>query len=70
MQAMARVRAAEAILARGWGTATDEATLAALDRGPEEVEVIRFVMPMSVDGVEIAGELVDDDEPPALPPAG
>jgi len=67
-QAMARVRAAEAILARGWGTATDEATLAALDRGPDEVNVIRFQMPMSVDEAEIEGELIDD-EPPALPPA-
>jgi hypothetical protein len=68
MQAMARVRAAEAILSRGWGTATDEATLDTLERGQDEVNVIHFRMPMSVDGVEIEGELVDD-EPPALPPA-
>jgi hypothetical protein len=50
------------------GAATDEATLDALDRGQEEDQVIRFVMPMSIDDVEIEGELVDD-EPPALPPA-
>jgi hypothetical protein len=68
-QAMARVRAAEAILARGWGTATDEATLDTLDRGEDPERVIHFRMHMSVDNAEIEGELVDDDEPPALPPA-
>jgi hypothetical protein len=69
-QAMARVQAAKEILSRGWGTATDEATLDTLERGRDEVNVIRFQMPMSVDGVEIDGELIDSDEPPALPPAG
>jgi len=38
-------RAAEAILARGWGTATDEATLDALDRGQDEDRVILLRMP-------------------------
>jgi hypothetical protein len=70
MQAMARVRAADAILSRGWGTATDEATLSTLERGEDPERVIRFVMPMSVDGLELEGELVDDEDPPALPPAG
>jgi hypothetical protein len=69
MQAMARVRAAEAILSRGWGTATDEATLDTLERGPDEANVIHFRMPMNTDGIELVGELVDDDEPSALPPA-
>lgn len=68
MQGMARVQAAKELIARGWGTATDEATLDALGRGRDEVDVIRFVMPMSLDE-EIEGELIDDDEPPALPPA-
>jgi hypothetical protein len=62
--AMARVRAAEAILARGWGTATDEATLATLERGQDEANVIHFRMPMSLDGDEIEADLTDDDEPP------
>ena len=67
-QAMARVQAAKEILSRGWGTATDEATLDALDRGEEEDRMILFRMPMSIDGVEIEDAELVDDQPPALPP--
>lgn len=68
-QAMARVQAAKELLARGWGTASDEATVEALDRVPDRAEVIEFVMPMSINGVIEEAELIDDGEPPALPPA-
>ena len=66
---MARVQAAKELLARGWGTASDEATVEALDRVPDRAEVIEFVMPMSINGVIEEAELIDDGEPPALPPA-
>ena len=69
-QGMARVQAAKELLSRGWGTASDEATLDALDRGQDDVGEIVFRMPMSLDGVEIEdGELVDDEQPALPPPA-
>ena len=65
---MARVQAAKELLARGWGTATNEASVDALDRVQDEAEVIHFVMPMTLNAT-IESELVGNDELPALPPA-
>ena len=66
-QQMARVQAAKELLARGCGSVVDEVSLDLLERGRDQVEPIVFRMPMSVDGV-LEGELVDDYDPPALPP--
>jgi hypothetical protein len=66
-QPMARVRAAEAILQRGWGTPTDEATLATLDHGDDEPIIIHFAPRLGPLYDEIDSEL-PDHEPPALSP--
>ena len=64
---MARVKAAEILLERGYGRPSDESVLAAMDRREEDTpRVFRFIMGEQDDEVE--GELADDEQP-ALPPA-
>ena len=66
---MARVKAAEILLERGHGRASDESVLAAMDNAQngERRIVFRFAMGEGDDD-EIEGELADDERP-ALPPS-
>ena len=66
--AMARVRAAEALLERAYGRASDETVLEAAG-AISELGPIRFAFVMGEPPDELEGYVLDDDEPRALPPA-
>lgn len=64
---MAKVRAAEALLERGWGRASDETVLEAVGHAGQEDAVIILKFDPSDGADEIEGEATED-EPRALPP--
>jgi hypothetical protein len=69
-QAMARVRAAETLLSRGWGQPSPEVDLDVADALADGPVVFRFAMgevPLEIEGNVEDAEWADDAAPAALP---